>query len=276
MPDAMKAMEELAEEEKLENQENEQPPAEPERPAEEKSEETSPAEPEKAEPAEKSKKEPKESTGEGTVLSREEMGELFEEFGDDPVEEPPPYQPPAQQQPFDRPLPPQSQQQQQAPAIPQDVLQITPHQFMPEGQEFDPMEQHTPGSSSNMAALQATAEQTHRLNVHERERESQEQMARQNIEAMNGLDARMEREKWPSALRKEFWNESTGNPLVLDMLADGFLFRKRQAMYKVKRTRSSGGNGESPAPVTKVPKVIEPSASPDEIKKQVRDDFGGY
>lgn len=270
MPDtALEAMEDMANEQT--QPDGDQPPTEPavqpEEPVE-KPEEKTPEEPEK--PPEEKPEKPAEE--EESVLPREDMDELFAQFGEEVVEKPPVYQPPAQQQQFDRQPPPQSQPQ--APELPPDVLQVTPQKFMPAGQDFDPMEVHTPGTPSNTAALRAQAEQVHRLNAHERERIEQEQLARQNMVAMDDLEARMERENWPTALRERFWKKTTGNPLVLNMLADGFLLEERKVMRKAKKTRPSGGNGESPVPVSKASRVTEAPASQSEIDKEVDEMFG--
>lgn len=248
------------------SRESEEPTEEPV----EKPSQPPPVEP-KGEPKEKPKEPVEETAEEEGVLPKEDLKALFESYGEEVVEEPPPYQPPAQQQ-FDRqPLP---QSQRQTPELPPDVLQVTPHQFMPEGQEFDPTEQHIPGTLSNTAALRAQQEQNRRFNVHERERYEQEQIAQQNMTAMDNLDARMEREKWPKALRQKFWKEGTGNPLVLDMLADGFLLKERQALRKARKTQQSGGNGESPAPVTKASRVTDAPSTPNAAKKEADELFG--
>lgn len=265
MPETIEAMEELAgetETQEIEEKSNEEhPPAvEPEKPEEEKP----PAEPEK-----KEVETPAELEG---VLPDEDLKAIFSSFDEDVIEEKPAYQPPAQQQQGYQPPP---QQQQQVPAIPQEVLNITPQQFMPEGQEFDPTDVYTPGSASNQAALRVQAEQNRHFYASQRERENQEQVARQGVEAIDRVNARMEREKWPKALREKFWNKSPTSPDVLDVLADGFLLGEHRAVRKArKKTQSPGGNGESPAPVNKASRVTEAPKSQGEIDKEVDETFG--
>jgi hypothetical protein len=232
-----------------------EPAGEPKEPA------GKPREPEKAEPA----KEP--AAEDDLIVSKEDMEALFDSFGE--VEEEPPA--PAPRPPTAQP--PQEPRFEQQPDIPQDVFSITPQQFMPEGQDFDPMDAYTPGSPSNRAVLRAQAEQTRRINAHEREREKQEQIARQGAQAIQKLNARMEREKWPPAMRQRFWNRMTNEVLDLDLLADSFILSERKALRKAQKAQQSGSGGEPP-PVSKASRVTETPKTPDAVKKEAEELFG--
>jgi hypothetical protein len=240
--------------------EGDQPPTEEPEPTEEPKEPSGePKEPAKPEPA----KEPA-AGDDDLIVSKEDMEAIFNAFGTEEVEEEPP-------KPAPKPSaaqPPSAQRPQQPLEVPQDIFGITPQQFMPEGEEFDPMDVHTQGSPSNRAALLAQVEQTRRINAHERERERQEQVARKGAEAIGKLNARMEREKWPVAMRQRFWNRMTSEDLDLDMLADSFILSERKALRKAQKAQQSGGGGEPP-PVSKASRVTETPKAPDEVAKEV-------
>jgi len=241
--------------------EDDQPPTEPVEPTGEPAGE--PEEPEKAEPA----KEP--AAEDDLIVSKEDMEALFDSFGEVDEEEPPapaPRPPAARQSP--------AREFEQPPDIPQDVFSITPQQFMPEGQDFDPMDAYTPGSPSNRAVLRAQAEQTRRINAHEREREKQEQIARQGAQAIQKLNARMEREKWPTAMRHRFWNRMTNEVLDLDLLADSFILSERKALRKAQKGAQKSGDGGEPPPVSKASRVTETPKTPDAAKKEAEELFG--
>ncbi len=266
-PETVDPMEELAEEDNQvikEKPDGEQPPAEPAVEPEKLEVETPPAEPEK--------KETETPEGPEELLPDEDLKAIFNTFDEDAVEEKPAYQPPAPApQPTSEPSP-----RREAPAIPQEVLNITPQQFMPEGQDFDPTDAYTPNSASNQAALRVQAEQNRHFHAIERERVNQEQIARQGAEAIDVLNARMEKEKWPKAMRQKFWNKMTNTAIDLDMLADSFVLGESRALRKARKAQPSGGSGESPAPVNKASRVSPPPHSRDQIKKRVADDFGDH
>lgn len=220
------------------------------------------------EPAEESKEPVKEPAAEDDLLiSREDMDAIRALWGSDEAEEEPPKPAPAP------PKPAPAQQFEQSPGLPQDVLNVTPQQFMPEGQDFDPMDAYTPGSPSSRAVVMAQAEQTRRINAHERERERQEQVARKGAEAIGKLNARMEREKWPQAMRQRFWNRMTSEDLDLDLLGDAFVLSERKALRKAQKAQQSGDGGEPP-PVSKASRVTETPKTPDATKKEADEMFG--
>lgn len=220
------------------------------------------------EPAEEPKEPAKEPAAEDDLLiSREDMDAIRALWGSDEAEEESPKSASASSKPA------QAQQFEQPPALPQDVLSISPQQFMPEGQDFDPMDVYTQGSPSHQAAVAAQAEQTRRINAHEKERERQEQVARKGAEAIGKLNARMEREKWPQVMRQRFWNRMTSEDLDLDLLGDAFVLSERKALRKAQKAQQSGDGGEPP-PVSKASRVTETPKTPDAAKKEADETFG--
>jgi len=261
MPEtANDAMEEMAGQDDEISNEPIEPAVEPQEPIKEP--EKPSGEPEK----------PKEEVAD-TLLPPDDLKAIFEAFApEEPIEEPP--KPSYEPHPARQHQPPARETAPQLSDIPQEVLDISPDQFMPQGQEFDPADAFIPGTPSNRAFKVAQLEQNRRLNAFEKERERQEQIARQGAAAIEKLNARMEREKWPPALRQKFWNRMTNNPLDLDMMADSFLLSERRTLRKAQATRVVGGNGGEPPPVSKASRQIEKPSTPDAIEKEVEELFG--
>lgn len=267
MPDtATDAMEDMVADQ---NEQSEETSEKPENQQEEQKEEESQEEQQQQDESEEGEPEEKaDEVEEDTLISGEDMKAIFDAYGE---EEPPPvHQPP----------PPPSQQQQQPPAqqqgqpeIPQEILNVTPEKYMPQGQEYDPMDAMAPGSPSNRAALMAQREQVRLMNAHEREVAQQEEIARRGSQAIAKVNARMEREKWPPAMQQRFWNRMSNEALDLNLLADSFVLSERRALHKAKGSQKQGGGGE-PLPVSKATRQLEKPSSPDAVEKEVEELFG--